>query len=56
VVKATVWLAKAADFAAFNESYAAAFGETRPARSTVVCPLVLPEALIEIEAIARRQR
>lgn len=55
VVKTTVWLAKAADFAAFNESYAAAFGETTPARSTVVCPLVLPEALIEIEAIARRQ-
>jgi len=55
VIKTTVWLAKAADFAAFNESYAAAFGETTPARSTVVCPLVLPEALIEIEAIARRQ-
>lgn len=55
VVKTTVWLAKATDFAAFNESYAAAFGETRPARSTVVCPLVLPEALVEIEAIARRR-
>jgi len=54
VVKTTVWLAKATDFAAFNESYAAAFGDTRPARSTVVCPLVLPEALIEIEAVARR--
>lgn len=56
VIKTTVWLAKAADFAAFNESYAAAFGEARPARSTVVCSLVLPEALIEIEAIARRPR
>lgn len=54
VVKTTVWLAKATDFAAFNESYAAAFGDRRPARSTVVCPLVLPEALIEIEAVARR--
>jgi reactive intermediate/imine deaminase len=56
VIKVTVWLAKAADFGAFNESYAAAFGETTPARSTVVCSLVLPEALIEIEAIARRPR
>ena len=56
VVKTTVWLAKAADFVAFNESYAAAFGEARPARSTVVCPLVLPEALIEIEAVARQPR
>jgi 2-iminobutanoate/2-iminopropanoate deaminase len=55
VVKTTVWLTRATDFAAFNESYAAGFGETRPARSTVVCPLVLPEALIEIEAIARRR-
>lgn len=56
VIKTTVWLANAADFAAFNESYAAAFGETRPARSTVVCALVLPEALIEIEAVAKRPR
>lgn len=55
VVKTTVWLAKAADFAAFNESYAAAFGETAPARSTVVSSLVLPEALVEIEAVARRR-
>lgn len=54
VVKTTVWLAKAADFAAFNETYAAVFGELPPARSTVVCSLVLPEALIEVEAFAKR--
>ena len=54
VIKTTVWLAKAADFATFNETYAAAFGEVKPARSTVVCALVLPEALVEIEAVARR--
>jgi len=54
VIKTTVWLANAADFTSFNESYAAAFGETRPARSTVVCALVLPEALLEIEAVAKR--
>jgi 2-iminobutanoate/2-iminopropanoate deaminase len=54
VIKTTVWLANAADFPAFNESYAAAFGEVKPARSTVIGSLVLPQALIEIEAIARR--
>lgn len=54
VVKTTVWLRNAADFAAFNDSYAACFGAHRPARSTVVSELVVAEALIEIEAVAQR--
>lgn len=54
LVKTTVWLRNASDFAAFNESYAAHFGSHRPARSTVVCELAVPEALVEIEAIAAR--
>lgn len=54
VVKATVWLRQAEDFAAFDAAYAQMFGAHRPARSTVVSALVLPEALIEIELIARR--
>ena len=55
VVKTTVWLRNQADFASFNESYAAYFGEVRPARSTVVSGLVHPDALVEIEAIAQRR-
>jgi 2-iminobutanoate/2-iminopropanoate deaminase len=54
IVKTTVWLRSATDFAAFNDSYAACFGTHRPARSTVVSELVLPGALIEIEAVAQR--
>lgn len=55
VVKTTIWLRDAADFAGFDSTYAELFGEHRPARSTVVSSLVLPDALIEIEAVARRQ-
>src|ERR1700743_3710579 len=51
VVKTTVWLRNAGAFAAFDESYAAFFGEFKPARSTVVSTLVHPKALIEIEAV-----
>ena len=54
VVKTTVWLRSRSDFAAFNESYASFFGEIRPSRSTVICALAHPDALVEIEAIAHR--
>jgi 2-iminobutanoate/2-iminopropanoate deaminase len=54
VVKATIWLTAKADFTAFNDAYAAFFGDHRPARSTVVSELVAPGALIEIEAVAAR--
>lgn len=53
IVKTTVWLKNASDFQAFDAAYAKCFGECRPARSTVVSELVLPSALVEIEAIAR---
>ncbi|MDR3509348.1 MAG: RidA family protein [Caulobacteraceae bacterium] len=52
ILKTTIWLTDPADFAAFNEAYAAFFGDHRPARSTVVAQLVIPGARIEIEAIA----
>jgi len=52
VVKSTVWLTDAANFADFNAVYAAAFGTPYPARSTVVSSLVVPGALVEIEVIA----
>lgn len=54
ILKTTVWLKNAADFAAFDAAYAACFGSHKPARSTVVSDLVLPAALIEIEAVASR--
>lgn len=54
IVKTTIWLTNAADFAAFDAAYAACFGAHKPARSTVVSQLVLPGALIEIEAVACR--
>ncbi|SEK08766.1 2-iminobutanoate/2-iminopropanoate deaminase [Variovorax sp. OK212] len=58
VVKTTVWLGRVGDFAEFNCSYAAVFAATQapaPARSTVRADLMVPGALVEIEAIARNR-
>lgn len=52
VIKVTVWLTDVADFADFNTTYSAFFGDHRPARSTVRSDLMLPGAKVEIEAIA----
>jgi 2-iminobutanoate/2-iminopropanoate deaminase len=52
VVRTTVYLADLADFAAMNEVYATAFGETRPARSTIQAARLPRDARIEIDAIA----
>lgn len=52
VAKTTVWLTDFSQFIAFNIAYAEAFAGHLPARSTVVAPLALPGALVEIEAIA----
>lgn len=55
IVKTTVFLTDMADFAAMNEAYVAAFGDHRPARSTIgVAALPLPGAAVEIEAWARK--
>ena len=56
IVKATVWLRDTADFPAFNDAYAAFFAEHRPARSTIISDLVLPQARVEIEVIAHDKR
>ncbi|CAN5406021.1 RidA family protein [soil metagenome] len=56
VVKATVWLARVDDFAEFNRQYESIFRaatSTAPARSTVRADLMVPDALVEIEVIAR---
>ncbi|MEJ6011491.1 RidA family protein [Novosphingobium aquae] len=54
VVKATVWLTDATDFAEFNAIYREYFAEPYPSRSVVVSGLVAPGAMVEIEAIAWR--
>lgn len=54
VVKTTVFITSAADFARMNEVYAGYFPVNPPARSTVVVSLVKPEMLVEIECIACR--
>ena len=55
VVKTTVFLVKADDFAKMNEVYKSYFTKDYPARSTViVAALVRPEVLIEIECVAYR--
>ena len=52
VVKTTVWLRNEADFPAYNQAYGDFFGAHRPTRSTLICALARPEAVVEIEAIA----
>jgi 2-iminobutanoate/2-iminopropanoate deaminase len=52
IVKCGVFLADASDFAAMNEAYAAFFGDTRPARTTVQAELVEEGMKVEIDCIA----
>jgi 2-iminobutanoate/2-iminopropanoate deaminase len=52
VVKTTVFLVDMAEFAAMNTVYARAFGDHRPARSTVAVAALPRGARVEIEAIA----
>jgi 2-iminobutanoate/2-iminopropanoate deaminase len=52
VVKTTVFLVDMADFARMNEVYAGAFGDHRPARSTVAVAALPRGARVEIEAVA----
>jgi len=52
VVKTTVFLQDMADFPVMNRVYAAAFGDNRPARSTVAVAGIALGGLVEIEAIA----
>jgi 2-iminobutanoate/2-iminopropanoate deaminase len=56
VVKTTIFLADIADFAAVNAVYARFMPEPPPARSTVQVAALPKAGLVEIEAIARRDR
>ncbi len=50
VAKTTVFVSDLGDFAAVNEVYAAAFGDHRPARSTIQVAALPAGAKVEIEA------
>lgn len=52
VVKTTVYMTDLGDFPKMNDSYAAAFGESRPARATVQVTALPKGVRVEIEAIA----
>ena len=53
VVKVTVFMTDLADFAKMNETFAARFGNHRPARSTVQVAKLPSNAHLEIDLIAR---
>jgi 2-iminobutanoate/2-iminopropanoate deaminase len=53
VVKSTVILKHASDFAAFNEAYAAYFPSEPPARTTLEANLMI-DILVEIDVVAYR--
>jgi 2-iminobutanoate/2-iminopropanoate deaminase len=55
VVKTTVFLVDLADFAGLNEVYSRAFGDHRPARSTVGVSSLPRGVRVEIEAVAVRR-
>ena len=52
VVKTTVFLRHMSDYAAMNETYIAAFGDHRPARSAIGVAELPIGALVEVEAWA----
>ena len=53
VVKTTVFLTDMADFPRFNELYANALGDARPARSTVQVSALPRGVNVEIELVAK---
>jgi 2-iminobutanoate/2-iminopropanoate deaminase len=55
VVKCTVYLLEASEFAAMNEVYTEFFGDQKPARTTVEARFVAPMR-VEIDAIAYKPK
>ncbi len=54
IFKVTTWLTRKEDFAGYNGVYAKRLADPFPARSTVICDLAMPGALIEVEVTAAR--
>jgi 2-iminobutanoate/2-iminopropanoate deaminase len=55
VVKCSVFIASAGEFAAMNEVYAEFFGDDKPARSTVVCGFIA-DIKVEIDCVAYKPK
>ena len=56
VVKTTVYITRAEDFAALNTVYGKRMGDAKPARSTVVVAGLPGGAALEIDLVARARR
>ena len=54
VVKVTAWLTDPQHMSDFNAVYREFFDEPFPTRSTLISALVVPDAIVEIEAVAFR--
>jgi len=54
VVKVTAWITDADAMADFNSVYREYFAEPYPTRSTIGSALVVPEAMVEVKAVAYR--
>lgn len=52
VVRCGVFLKDGSEFKAMNEVYATFFGDTRPARTTIVCEFVAADMRVEIDCVA----
>jgi len=52
VVKATSYLSDMSFFEPYNKVYTSHFSDPKPARSTIVCQLVLEGMLVEIDVVA----
>ena len=56
VVRCSVFIAEAGDFAAMNEVYAEFFGDSKPTRTTVVSGFAIPGMKVEIDCIAYKPK
>jgi len=54
VLRVECFLARREDYPEWNRLFEAAFAEPRPARTTLVTGLVLPELRIELQVLAER--
>ncbi len=56
VIKTTIFIDDMSDFTTVNEIYQQAFGNHKPARSTVAVKTLPKNALVEIDAIALQRK
>ena len=54
IVSATAYVKNIGDYKIFNQVWLECFGNHKPARATLLADLVMPQLLVEIQAIAVR--